>query len=391
MAELSENNSLIEYLNGLCLLVQSFTGLKYFTVDINGEQYDNEHKTDEEFKNICKSAFSHTAAGESVHTFTCRNGVSYMILPIKPDEDILCGVAVGPFFITDTLKRDLPRAYGRNKLFAASKTIPAITGKRAQEIEKLTNAVFSDIIGDRSFANGSAYMRARLTEALRIYKDLPQKIDLSQYHTKETKLLSSIRNGTKLSVIESITDMSAYLVHLHGRDKKYIKCRYVELISLMSRAALMTGTKPETVFALNASFLKQLAMENDLDKMSFILRESAEAFHAVSFSDRDKGNPYIRAALQYIGENYGKKITLNDVSAGVNLSPNYFCALFRDTVGMNFSDYLCRLRVEESKLLLASREYSLSDIAIAMGFPDQSYFCKKFKKYTGITPGQYHI
>ena len=387
----SDGTALIEYINTLCPLMQSFTGLKYFTVGANGEHDGDGYTPAEEFAYNCNIAFSRPDFTERTHTFTCKNTVSYMVFPIKPDDDVICGVAVGPFFITDALKRNLPRAYGRNKLFAASKTIPAITNKRAREIERLNDAVFSDVIGDKSFANGSAYLRVRLKETMQIYKSSPRQIDLSQYHIKEERLLAGIRNGTKLSVIENIMDMSAYLVHLHGSDKKYIKCRYVELISLMSRSALMTGTKPETVFALNSNYLRQLAAENDLDKMGFILRESAEAFHEVSFSDRDKGNPYIRAALQYIGENYVRKITLDDVASDIKLSPNYFCTLFKDTVGVNFSDYLCRLRVEESKRLLASREYSLSDIAIAMGFPDQSYFCKKFKKYTGITPGQYHI
>jgi len=47
------------------------------------------------------------------------------------------------------------------------------------------------------------------------------------------------------------------------------------------------------------------------------------------------------------------------------------------------------VRIEESKHLLLSTDYSLADIAVAMGFPDQSYYCKVFKKAVGLTPGKF--
>ena len=49
----------------------------------------------------------------------------------------------------------------------------------------------------------------------------------------------------------------------------------------------------------------------------------------------------------------------------------------------------CRVRVEESKHLLLSTDYSITDIAVAMGFPDQSYYCKVFKNIVGVTPGKF--
>ena len=107
------------------------------------------------------------------------------------------------------------------------------------------------------------------------------------------------------------------------------------------------------------------------------------------FGGRDKGNAYVRAALQYIASNYGTELTLEGVAKQVNVSPNYFSALFRRTVGCTFREHLCRVRVEESKRLLLSTQYSLKEIAVAVGFSDQSYFSKVFKQHTGLSPGQY--
>ena len=107
------------------------------------------------------------------------------------------------------------------------------------------------------------------------------------------------------------------------------------------------------------------------------------------FSHRDRGNPHIRKALRYIAENFNQKLTLQHVAGEIGISPNHFSTLFHKTVGISFRDYLCQVRVEESKRLLLYTDYSLADIAAAMGFPDQSNFTKVFKRITGISPGKY--
>ena len=87
--------------------------------------------------------------------------------------------------------------------------------------------------------------------------------------------------------------------------------------------------------------------------------------------------------------NYAQPITAASVAAELGLSPNYFSALFREVVGMRFRDRLTQIRVEESKQLLLSTGDSLTDIAVALGFADQSSFCKAFKRIVGMTPGKF--
>ena len=107
------------------------------------------------------------------------------------------------------------------------------------------------------------------------------------------------------------------------------------------------------------------------------------------FREKDKGNPYIRRALRYMADHYSEHLELNQVADVVGLSPSYFSTLFRQTVGVSFRDHLNGIRVEESKRLLLDKSYTLADIAISMGFPDQSYYCKVFKKIVGVTPGRF--
>ena len=63
--------------------------------------------------------------------------------------------------------------------------------------------------------------------------------------------------------------------------------------------------------------------------------------------------------------------------------------MFHKTVGESFNSYLMRVRVEQSKHLMLSTSDPLTDIAVATGFTDQSYYCRVFKKYVGLSPRQY--
>ena len=76
---------------------------------------------------------------------------------------------------------------------------------------------------------------------------------------------------------------------------------------------------------------------------------------------------------------------LEDAAREVGLHPTYFSKLFKEEMGISFTDYLSKVRVEAAKLLMRS-DYSLAEISQMVGFNDQSYFTKVFKKHTGESP-----
>ena len=127
----------------------------------------------------------------------------------------------------------------------------------------------------------------------------------------------------------------------------------------------------------------------DLDELCFLLQDMVEGFMDAMFSQTDRGNLYVRRTLQYIAANYSGRATLEAAAKAAGLSPNYLSSLFKQITGVSFREQLCRVRVEQSKRLLLSTDYSLDDIAAAVGFSDQSYYCRVFKRIVGLTPGQY--
>ena len=98
----------------------------------------------------------------------------------------------------------------------------------------------------------------------------------------------------------------------------------------------------------------------------------------------------ITDALNYMEEHYRDNITLSDIASHIHMSKNHLSYLFRKETGHAFSDCLTELRISRAKELLTSgKRYSIAEIAEMTGFSDTGYFCKVFKKSTGMSPNRY--
>lgn len=100
------------------------------------------------------------------------------------------------------------------------------------------------------------------------------------------------------------------------------------------------------------------------------------------------GKP-IQQAIAYIDRRYAENLTLDRLAEYVNMSPNYFSALFKEEAGCNFIDYLTCVRMDKAKAMLREQKWSIKEIALSVGFHDSSYFTRIFKKSQGVTPTEY--
>lgn len=97
----------------------------------------------------------------------------------------------------------------------------------------------------------------------------------------------------------------------------------------------------------------------------------------------------LKNVLNYIEAHYTEKITLHELARTAGMSSKYFCHFFSEMTGRTPIDYVNYYRVERACCLLAGMGHSITDIAMLCGFNDVSYFTRTFKKYKGISPGQY--
>ncbi len=98
---------------------------------------------------------------------------------------------------------------------------------------------------------------------------------------------------------------------------------------------------------------------------------------------------YVLNAIKYIQFNYSHDISINDVAKSVGVSRSHLYRVFMSNVGKSPIDYLTEYRINEACNLLRSSSLSIAEVAISVGFFDQFYFSRVFKKAIGMPPSKY--
>lgn len=99
--------------------------------------------------------------------------------------------------------------------------------------------------------------------------------------------------------------------------------------------------------------------------------------------------PSITRARQFLEANYTERLSLSAVARVAHMSPFYFCKLFKRVTGLNYTDYLARLRVDKARNLLLNPNLKISEIAFEVGFQSLTHFNRMFKRLSGQAPSEY--
>ncbi len=208
----------------------------------------------------------------------------------------------------------------------------------------------------------------------------------------EKKLSSAIIKGDEVSGKALLNELLGYIFFKYQGDNQKIISMTMDLVVVMSRAAIEGGARYEDVTEVTHEMYFLLDKSGDIEAVCVWLQTVLEKIILFVFPmDTEKRNNIglLRKAIIFINQNLHEEITLEDVANSINLSSTYFSRLFSKEMDMTYIEYLTKIRVEESKKYLVDSQQSISDISFKMGFSDQSYFSKVFKKVEGITPGKY--
>jgi AraC-like DNA-binding protein len=96
----------------------------------------------------------------------------------------------------------------------------------------------------------------------------------------------------------------------------------------------------------------------------------------------------LRRVQDHIAANLGQKITNQALAQVAKLSPSHFARAFKDSQGVAPHRYILECRVKRTQELLAT-DLPLSEIAVEVGFSDQSHLTRWFREFVGVTPGSY--
>jgi AraC-like DNA-binding protein len=111
--------------------------------------------------------------------------------------------------------------------------------------------------------------------------------------------------------------------------------------------------------------------------------------HAIAFSDMEP--KAVGSAKKYVQSHSDESITLRHVLRHVHVSRFYFCKIFKKTTGITLTEYVARVRVEKATKLLGDPRLRISEVAFAAGFGSIPQFNSVFKRVAGMPPTEYRF
>ena len=227
-----------------------------------------------------------------------------------------------------------------------------------------------------------------------VYDDMNVSHNRYDYPIKtEQYLINSIKTGELEKAKEIVDEIFENNVSKIIPSIDMLRCLMFDLVSTMLK------TLPEISFVSEESFLENLDVVNRLmgvrrisEFKKEILDILTEICGYVQKNKNDKNDDLICDVIEYIKINYSDmNINVSIVAEKFSLTSSYLTKIFKEQTGEVLSNYITRIRLDESKKYLKDNDLSIKDIAFKVGYYNSNIYIRAFKKYEGVTPGAYRI
>ncbi len=175
-----------------------------------------------------------------------------------------------------------------------------------------------------------------------------------------------------------------------GMNFNRLKVRLLELIVIISRAAIEKGISADGLLGPRYSYLTDINAAAGFDDLFWKVTKVLENFTTtVSEEMGRKAWAHMTRMRDYVQKNFTGKVAAAEVAAAAGLSVSRALHLFRRESGMSLSAFVARCRIDYAKYLLSNTTRSIAAIASDCGFFDQSHFSKTFAALEGMPPLRY--
>ena len=212
-------------------------------------------------------------------------------------------------------------------------------------------------------------------------------------YDEELKQYKLLQAGSPDAVEESQRMMTANTTgHLSDDPVRNMKYLLVANITLATRFAIEGGLEPETAYNISDMYIQQMDLCKTVDCVLQVHREMFSYFteRMARLNKKNVTSQAVKKCLDYIDENLHTQIRVADLSAHVNLSASHISGLFKKETGLTITDYILRRRITTAQNMLLYSNFSSAEISEILAFSSQSYFIKVFRRFTGMTPAEYH-
>ncbi|WP_026522890.1 AraC family transcriptional regulator [Butyrivibrio sp. VCB2001] len=268
--------------------------------------------------------------------------------------------------------------------------------------EQITSVVNKCII---SFSpTESEYSYRRLSGFIQDVSEEDDKTELSEKnyseiykrYDQEKQFLSMIRNGDTKNILSAFEKMSSpeVLSVFSKESLNYYASGYgLAILKALSRkAAEESGLSVITIDEITQKYTQLSSATNNADLQvryqTDMIVELTKAVHNHKLS-LDKYSPSIQKVLEYINLHLGDHISNEDLSANANMSISHLSKVFKKETGETMTEYIALMRCKKAANLLKKTNLPIQEISSYVGYSDNNYFVKVFKKNYDMTPTEF--
>lgn len=250
--------------------------------------------------------------------------------------------------------------------------LPYVGGSQPQTLSSLQQAYDEARTGlEYAMFNGDAYSLQ--------FGEPPLENQIKYHPAEEEQILEYLKNGDLPRLKETLEQiLRKNVTKRHSwRGLRQLFERIYRTGSI-SLAAHLDERSPVDLLNCNIQQMVEVLMDRFREILS----------NAGIFTE-NPDNRLIASVCDYIGQHYAENISLTTVADYVGYSAKYMSRLFKESMNWNLSDYINYVRIEKAKELLRTTSEPLDGIQELVGIPSRTTFLRVFKKFEGITPGQY--
>lgn len=225
-----------------------------------------------------------------------------------------------------------------------------------------------------------------IARAFQYFIDKRSRICCQIDESRAKQWISDIQDKMKNGEWEYIDDMLGKVEQKGKRD--FTARSALRLCNLILSSSVLRGEENDYYIY---SVEQLVNVYGDFSEMLKQLRQFLRENRAGAEESQAFTNATFMKLMKYINDNYRGEISLTGAAQVLHMNSNYVSQLFKKEAGVTFVHYITQKRLEDAKGLLTTTQKPLTDIALDVGFNDTFHFIKTFKKFTGMTPGQYRV
>ncbi|MDK2811668.1 MAG: two-component system, response regulator YesN, partial [Petroclostridium sp.] len=219
----------------------------------------------------------------------------------------------------------------------------------------------------------------------------PQSKELYYYDSEKEKLLiNNLKVGQQREVEILIDELFQEILDNRNVSYTYVQQVFIRIISSIVELIINLGMTVDEVFGSGYNLYEQLSGKETIEDIKIWLSEICHiTVNTINKVNLTKSQKNAEKILEYVNENLSRDISINDIADWIGFSTAYVSKIFKENIGKNYIDYLNGSRIEKAKQLLKNTQLPVKEVGFRVGFNNIQTFMRTFKKYEGITPGQY--